>query len=102
MVADGKRSDVFVVSSPEDHREAMVPPVEGVAGGGTAYGWSETGVQDPSLLRGSIDPSKVHSSELVHVWCMPNTANVGPQDMPRMLETVSLGDFVFFNIASCS
>lgn len=69
--------------------EAMVPPVEGVAGGGTAYGWSETGTQDPYLLSGSIDPLKVHSSGLVHVWCMPNSANVGPQDMPRTLEPVS-------------
>ncbi|KAL0351891.1 UNVERIFIED_CONTAM: hypothetical protein Scaly_1577800 [Sesamum calycinum] len=72
------------------HPEVMVPPVEGVAGGGTAYGWSESGIQDPNLLRGSIDPLKVHSSELVHVWCMPNSANVGPQDMPRPLEPISL------------
>lgn len=70
--------------------EATVPPVEGVAGGGTAYGWSESGIQDPNLLRGSIDPLKVHSSELLHVWCMPSTANVGPQDMPRALEPISL------------
>ncbi|XP_051123591.1 uncharacterized protein LOC127246339 isoform X2 [Andrographis paniculata] len=67
-----------------------MPPIEGVAGGGTAYGWSDTGIRDPSLLRGSIDPQKVHSSELVHVWCMPNTANVGPQDMPHKLEPISL------------
>lgn len=73
------------------HPEAMVPPVEGVAGGGTAYGWSESGIQDPYLLRGSIDPLKVHSSNLVHAWCMPSTANVGPQDMPRTLEPVSWG-----------
>ncbi|XP_042004416.1 uncharacterized protein LOC121753256 isoform X1 [Salvia splendens] len=72
------------------HPEAMVPPVEGVAGGGTAYGWGESGIQDPNLLRTSIDPLKVHSSELVHTWCMPSTANVGPQDMPRTLEPISL------------
>ncbi|XP_047982579.1 uncharacterized protein LOC125223460 [Salvia hispanica] len=72
------------------HPEAMVPPVEGVAGGGTAYGWGESGIQDPNLLRTSIDPLKVHSSELVHAWCMPSTANVGPQDMPRTLEPISL------------
>ncbi|KAL6572680.1 hypothetical protein OROMI_013638 [Orobanche minor] len=65
-------------------------PIEGVAGGGTAYGWSETGIPDPSLLRGSIDPLNVHSSELVHVWCMPSSANVGAQDMPRTLEPISL------------
>ncbi|KAG6434627.1 hypothetical protein SASPL_106265 [Salvia splendens] len=68
------------------HPEAMVPPVEGVAGGGTAYGWGESGIQDSNLLRTSIDPLKVHSSELIHAWCMPSTANVGPQDMPRTLE----------------
>ncbi|KAL3845227.1 hypothetical protein ACJIZ3_002630 [Penstemon smallii] len=74
----------------ESNHEVMVPPVEGVAGGGTAYGWSESGVQDPNLLRGSINPLKIHSSELVHVWWMPNSANVGPQDMPRTWEQISL------------
>ncbi|KAF5955825.1 hypothetical protein HYC85_008681 [Camellia sinensis] len=68
----------------------MVPPVEGVAGGGTAYGWDDTGLHNSSPLRGTIDPAKVPSADLVHVWCMPNTANVGPQDMPRTLEPISL------------
>ncbi|XP_075484289.1 uncharacterized protein LOC142524274 isoform X6 [Primulina tabacum] len=72
------------------HKEMMVPPVEGVAGGGTAYGWSESGTQTPSLPTGLIDPLKIHSSELVHVWCIPSSANVGPQDMPRTLEPISL------------
>ncbi|EYU45131.1 hypothetical protein ABFS82_03G056700 [Erythranthe guttata] len=72
------------------HPEVVVPPVEGFAGGGTAYGWSETGTRDSNLPTGSIDPLKVHSSELVHVWCMPSSANVGPQDMPRTLEPISL------------
>lgn len=66
----------------------MVPPVEGVAGGGTAYGWTDNEVHDPRSLRGAIDPAKVPSSELVHVWCMPSTANVGQQDMPQRLEPV--------------
>lgn len=78
------------MDSSGSHPEAMAPPVEGVAGGGTAYGWGESGIQDPNLLRGPIDPLKVHSSDLVHVWCMPSTANVGPQDMPRTLEPISL------------
>ncbi|MCD7465204.1 hypothetical protein HAX54_000782 [Datura stramonium] len=73
-----------------DHQETVVPPVEGVAGGGTAYGWSDTGVNDPRPLRGAIDPMKVPSLELLNVWCMPNSANVGPQDMPRELEPISL------------
>ncbi|XP_073305590.1 uncharacterized protein [Primulina huaijiensis] len=72
------------------HKEMMVPPVEGVAGGGTAYGWSDSGTQTPSLPTGLIDPLKIHSSELVHVWCIPSSANVGPQDMPRTLEPISL------------
>lgn len=67
-----------------------VPPVEGVAGGGTAYGWSDGDVSIFDRLKGSIDPSEVPSSDLVHVWCMPSTANVGPQDMPRQLEPVTL------------
>ncbi|KAI5656038.1 hypothetical protein M9H77_24831 [Catharanthus roseus] len=74
----------------DNHQEMTVPPVEGVAGGGTAYGWSDSGLPDPSRLKGAIDPTKVPSSDLVHVWCMPSTANVGPQDMPRSLEPISL------------
>ncbi|XP_019153114.1 PREDICTED: uncharacterized protein LOC109149659 [Ipomoea nil] len=73
-----------------NHQEIMVPPVEGVAGGGTAYGWTDSEVHDPRPLRGAIDPAKVPSSELVHVWCMPSTANVGQQDMPQRLEPISL------------
>lgn len=75
----------FASGSPQE----MIPPVEGVAGGGTAYGWGDGSVQDQSLLRGTIDPSRVPSSELVHVWYMPSTANVGPQETPRQLEPVS-------------
>ncbi|XP_047322064.1 uncharacterized protein LOC124925959 [Impatiens glandulifera] len=71
-------------------QDMMVPPVEGVAGGGTAYGWGDSGLNSSYPLRGTIDPSKVPSADLLHVWCMPNTANVGPQDMPRPLETISL------------
>ncbi|CAL1384236.1 unnamed protein product [Linum trigynum] len=73
--------------SPQD---MVVPPVEGVAGGGTAYGWMEGGVEASTSLRGSIDPLVVPTSDLVHTWCMPSTANVGPQDMPRRLEPMNL------------
>lgn len=73
----------------EDHRDAVVPPVEGVAGGGTAYGWNDGGVLGSYPLRGSIDPTEVPTADLVHVWCLPSTANVGPQEMPRHLEHVS-------------
>ncbi|KAK3009995.1 hypothetical protein RJ639_010965 [Escallonia herrerae] len=73
-----------------NHQDMTVPPVEGVAGGGTAYGWGDASSNDPSTLRGVIDPTKVPSSDLVHVWYMPSTANVGPQDMPRPLEPISL------------
>ncbi|XP_057469911.1 LOW QUALITY PROTEIN: uncharacterized protein LOC130758917 [Actinidia eriantha] len=71
-------------------QDLMVPPVEGVAGGGTAYGWGDSGQHDSSQLRGTIDPAKVPSIDLVHAWYMPSTANVGPQDMPRPVEPISL------------
>ncbi|KNA23591.1 hypothetical protein SOVF_023500 isoform A [Spinacia oleracea] len=71
-------------------QEVMVPPVEGVAGGGTSYGWSDGGAYVSSLMKGDIDPLEVPSSELLNVWCMPSTANVGSQEMPRHLEPVNL------------
>lgn len=71
-------------------QEALVPPVEGVAGGGTSYGWSDGGIYVSSTMNGAIDPLAVPSSELLHVWCMPSTANVGSQEMPRHLEPVNL------------
>ncbi|KAG8643558.1 hypothetical protein MANES_11G048300v8 [Manihot esculenta] len=64
--------------------------VEGVAGGGTAYGWSDGGLHGTNPLKGSIDPLEVPTADLVHVWCMPSTANVGPQEIPRHLEPVNL------------
>ncbi|KAL6995661.1 hypothetical protein U1Q18_005795, partial [Sarracenia purpurea var. burkii] len=64
----------------------MVPPIEGVAGGGTAYGWDDSGLHDSRPLMGTVDPAKVPSADLLYVWCMPSTANVGPQDVPRPLE----------------
>ncbi|KAG5543231.1 hypothetical protein RHGRI_016096 [Rhododendron griersonianum] len=73
-------------SVPGNPQEVIVPPAEGVAGGGTAYGWGDSGIHDSSSLRGTIDPTKVPSTDLVHVWCMPSTATVGPHDMPQPLE----------------
>ena len=72
-----------------NHQDAIVPPVEGVAGGGTAYGWNDGGTPSLESLKGSIDPAEIPTRDLVHVWCMPSTANVGPQDMPRHMEPVS-------------
>ncbi|KAI3910353.1 hypothetical protein MKW92_046744 [Papaver armeniacum] len=66
-----------------------VPPVEGVAGGGTAYGWNDGGFHS-NPIRGTVDPTKVPSSELLHVWCMPSTSNVCQQEMPRSLECINL------------
>ncbi|KAJ7966735.1 Alpha-1,6-mannosyl-glycoprotein 2-beta-N-acetylglucosaminyltransferase [Quillaja saponaria] len=68
----------------------VVPPVEGVAGGGTAYGWNDGGTHGPNPVKGSLDPTEIPTRDLVHVWCMPNTANVGPQDLPRHLELINL------------
>ncbi|XP_031407349.1 uncharacterized protein LOC116215680 isoform X1 [Punica granatum] len=76
-------------NSAGNHQDAAVP-VEGVAGGGTAYGWSEGGLRGSDLPKGCIDPAEVPTSNLVHVWCMPSTANVGHSEMPRQLETANL------------
>ncbi|KAJ4701901.1 Alpha-1,6-mannosyl-glycoprotein 2-beta-N-acetylglucosaminyltransferase [Melia azedarach] len=72
----------------ENPQGTVVPPVEGVAGGGTAYGWNDGG--SSCSLKGSIDLTEVPAADLVHVWCMPSTANVGPQEMPRHLEPINL------------
>lgn len=75
----------------ENSQDIVVPPVEGVAGGGTAYGWSDDGgLHGSNPLKGSIDPTEVQTADLVHVWFMPSTMNVGPQEMPRHLEPVSM------------
>lgn len=68
----------------------LVPPVEGVAGGGTAYGWSDGSLNTSTLPKRSIDPTEVPTADLVDVWCMLSTANVGPQEMPRHLEPINL------------
>ncbi|KAJ4833943.1 hypothetical protein Tsubulata_016650 [Turnera subulata] len=74
------------VGSPQD----VSVPIEGVAGGGTAYGWNDGGLDGTRVLKGAVDPSVLPTSDLVHVWCMPSTANVGPQEMPRHLEPINL------------
>ncbi|VAH28503.1 uncharacterized protein LOC119353979 isoform X2 [Triticum dicoccoides] len=71
-------------------QEISVPPVEGVAGGGTSYGWVDGGLQGSHLGSSVIDPTKVHSADLLHVWSMPSTANVSQQEAPRPLEHVNL------------
>ncbi|XP_022768923.1 uncharacterized protein LOC111312686 isoform X3 [Durio zibethinus] len=73
-----------------DNPDMVVPPVEGVAGGGTAYGWNDGGFHVSNPLKGSIDPTEVLTADLVHVWCLPSTANVGPQEVPRNLEPINL------------
>lgn len=77
-----------------------MPPVEGVAGGGTSYGWSDGVMHPSSRLKGLIDPTEVPSTDLLHVWCMPSTANIGPQEMPRPLEHVR--KLQFFSVSFCS
>ncbi|RLM86705.1 uncharacterized protein C2845_PM04G30620 [Panicum miliaceum] len=71
-------------------QNASAPPVEGVAGGGTSYGWVDGGLRGTSLGAGVVDPTKVHSEDLLHVWSMPSTANVSQQEAPRPLEKVNL------------
>ncbi|KAE8690360.1 hypothetical protein F3Y22_tig00110895pilonHSYRG00149 [Hibiscus syriacus] len=75
---------------PGNSQDMDVPPVEGVAGGGTAYGWNDAGLHVSSSLKGSTDPTEVQTADLVHVWCLPSTANVGPQEVPRNLEPINL------------
>lgn len=76
----------------------VVPPVEGVAGGGTAYGWHDASLPNSNPSKGSIDPTEVPTSDLVHVWCMPSTANIGTQEVPRHLEPVSGFELFLFLI----
>ncbi|XP_057973371.1 uncharacterized protein LOC131161554 [Malania oleifera] len=71
-------------------QDAIVPPVEGVSGGGTAYGWNDGGLHSSKPLKGSIDPTEVPSADLLHAWFMPSTATVGPQEMPRPLVPITL------------
>lgn len=80
----------MVMHLAENPQDVVVLPVEGVAGGGTAYGWNDGGTEGLDHLKGSIDPAEIPTRDLVHVWCMPSTANVGPQDMPRHLQPVSI------------
>lgn len=78
------------MDNPGNQQDTGVPPVEGVAGGGTAYGWNDGGLHVSKPMKGSIDPTEVPTADLVHVWCLPSTANVGPQEVPRNLEPINL------------
>lgn len=73
-----------------DTQNIVVPPLEGVSGGGTGYGWSDGVFQESVSFTGEVDPRKIPTADLLHVWCMPSTANVGQQEMPRPLENISL------------
>ncbi|KAH8931516.1 hypothetical protein BDL97_19G025700 [Sphagnum fallax] len=66
------------------------PPVEGVGGGGTGYGWNDTGVKPSIDFLSANDVSKHPTVDFVHVWCCPSTATVGHQEPPRPLEQISL------------
>eukprot|EP00252_Welwitschia_mirabilis_P007417 TRINITY_DN1872_c0_g1_i1.p1 TRINITY_DN1872_c0_g1~~TRINITY_DN1872_c0_g1_i1.p1 ORF type:complete len:657 (-),score=147.64 TRINITY_DN1872_c0_g1_i1:351-2321(-) len=66
------------------------PPVEGVAGGGTGYGWNDIGLRGRCGFPKNIDPIKLSTPDLVHVWGMPSTATIGPQEPPRVLEPISM------------
>lgn len=81
------------------------PPVEGVGGGGTGYGWndsSQTGATTSAILTTSdMDVSRIPTSDLVHVWCMPSTAIIGHQDPPRPLEPVGVLVFALFRSLDC-
>lgn len=80
----------------EGNQHSGAPPVEGVGGGGTSYGWSDGGCQLPASFSGVIDPSRIPSSDLVHVWHMPSTENVGNQGIPQQFEHVSCSLFSIY------
>ncbi|XP_078442418.1 alpha-1,6-mannosyl-glycoprotein 2-beta-N-acetylglucosaminyltransferase isoform X2 [Wolffia australiana] len=67
-----------------------VPPVEGLGGGGTGYGWADNGFEISHPFPRQMDPSKVPTADFVHVWCMPSTSNVGQQELPQKLEPESV------------
>ncbi|CAM6094606.1 unnamed protein product [Calypogeia fissa] len=63
------------------------PPIEGVRGGGTGYGWTDSVVKNPTRL---VDVTRHPTIDLLHVWLMPNTATIGHQEPPRPLEEINL------------
>ena len=89
MVVQPDRKYFCILITGGKTQEISVPPVEGIAGGGTSYGWVNGGLQGSSLGTSVIDPTKVHSTDILHVWSMPSTANVSQQEAPRPLEHVS-------------
>jgi hypothetical protein len=72
------------------------PPVEGVGGGGTGYGWNDTGVKPSIDFLSANDVSKHPTVDFVHVWCCPSTATVGHQEPPRPLEQVCVWRMIAF------
>lgn len=64
------------------------PPVEGVAGGGTGYGWNDVTLKGRDSFLKAIDPTRLPITDLLHVWGMPSTATIGHQEPPRPLEPV--------------
>lgn len=73
------------------------PPVEGVRGGGTGYGWTDAVVKNPTRL---VDVTRHPTGDLLHVWPMPNTATIGHQEPPRPLERVIYPVILMSNTAT--
>lgn len=71
------------------------PPVEGVGGGGTGYGWNDGSQSATTILPSDGDVARIPTSDLVHVWCMPSTAIIGHQEPPRPIEQVRLVQTLF-------
>lgn len=66
------------------------PPLEGVAGGGTGYGWNDVTLKGRETFLKAIDLTRLPTTDLLHVWGMPSTATVGHQELPRPLEPISM------------
>lgn len=66
------------------------PPVEGVAGGGTGYGWNDATFKGPCEFHRGVDLSRHSTADMLHVWAMPSTATIGHQEQPRPLEPIAM------------
>ena len=74
----------------QNNVDFVAPPLEGVGGGGTGYGWNDGAQPGATILATDVDVSRHPTSDLVHVWCMPSTAIIGHQEPPRPLEQVGM------------
>ncbi|KAF4404264.1 hypothetical protein G4B88_014720 [Cannabis sativa] len=71
-------------------QDILVPPVEGVAGGGTAYGWDDGGLRNLSPLKGSIDPSEVQPKKVEQLLPMADIVTPNLKEASALLGSPKL------------